>query len=337
MLSKHSSKRRRVDAADGPTRIADLPIEALSIVGSFLAAPSRALFAVSFGNDLTGENRSKIAGTEWRNLDFGEIEKNLAAKLSDNHIDAILRCINAVNKVQKLKLTNCINISGAGLASLRGSEVIEKIDLSLNGDHESAEISPVPAISCDIVVPILDSIIEDEGSSLMHIQFPKHWHERSTDSAFHQFLLRYKAVLEDPRYINCCMECDEEIEADAVNVDVHNFGYGVQMNICYSCFSQQRYCNDCEEEEMPFCFMCERVYCDGCSEINSCENCTETYCNSCIPNVECHNEMCDHGGEASFCKSCVIECMGCKRTYCGQCTSFINFEKQYCIRCWPGQ
>ena len=97
VLSKHSSKRRRVDA-DGPTRIADLPIEALSIVGSFLPAPSRALFAVSFDNDMTSENRSKIAGTEWRILDFGEIEKALAAKLSDNHIDAILRCINASTK-----------------------------------------------------------------------------------------------------------------------------------------------------------------------------------------------------------------------------------------------
>ena len=77
--------------------------------------------------------------------------------------------------------------------------MIEKIDLSLNGNHTCGATILKPAISCDFVLPILDSIIEDEGSSLMHIQFPKHWNERSTDSAFHQFLLRYKAMLEDPR------------------------------------------------------------------------------------------------------------------------------------------
>eukprot|EP00985_Skeletonema_marinoi_P006094 scaffold2645_cov96-Skeletonema_marinoi.AAC.1 len=64
-------------------------------------------------------------------LDFEDIEEDLAIKLSDGDISAVLTCIDAVNRLKTLKLTNCINIIGVGLEPLRGSSIIEQIDLSL--------------------------------------------------------------------------------------------------------------------------------------------------------------------------------------------------------------
>ena len=46
---------------------------------------------------------------------FGEVENELAVKLSDEDIERVLYCIDVANKLNKLRLTNCVNITGAGL------------------------------------------------------------------------------------------------------------------------------------------------------------------------------------------------------------------------------
>ena len=116
--------------------LSGLPIGALAHTASYLAVPSRALLAVALDSREEGSN-SAVAGKAVDTLDFGDIEKDLAAKLSDEDIRDVLVSTNAVNKLKKLRLANCTNITGAGLEPLRGSSVIEFIDLSLAGDHES--------------------------------------------------------------------------------------------------------------------------------------------------------------------------------------------------------
>lgn len=69
-----------------------------------------------------------------------------------------------------------------------------------------------PAISCDEVLPILDSIIERRACALKHFQFPKVCCEdRNAESNFHTFLTRYYGLLERRRvsYLNC--DCDTYI------------------------------------------------------------------------------------------------------------------------------
>jgi hypothetical protein len=82
-----SSKRRRITGMDDdaafsgdrrPLSIADLPVEALTHVADYLAAPSRALFDIAlFSRDPTAEGRRAITGTgdRWDILDFGDVEK----------------------------------------------------------------------------------------------------------------------------------------------------------------------------------------------------------------------------------------------------------------------
>jgi hypothetical protein len=157
----------------------DLPRGILAHAANFLAPPSRALFAVALDESSAAshnERSSAIAGNQWDVLDFGLIEKELASKLCDDHIEAVLLCIDAVNKLKRLKLTNCVNITGAGLEPLRGSAIIEQIDLSLVGEHQSPRFRTEPTIiSCDHALPILDSIIEREGFALKYLQFPHVW------------------------------------------------------------------------------------------------------------------------------------------------------------------
>lgn len=52
-------------------------------------------------------------------LDFGDIEKSLAKKLTDDDLRSALTCMNARDHVKTLKLSGCVNIAGCGLEPLR--------------------------------------------------------------------------------------------------------------------------------------------------------------------------------------------------------------------------
>jgi hypothetical protein len=150
------AKRRKISAKTRPqegiipvSSLLDLPVEPLSHVASFLAAPSQALFAVALKvpSPAVAAPSSIISHQCWDNLDFGEIELELAKRLCDHHISNILLSIDAVNEVKRLKLTNCINITGIGLKPLRGSVIIEHIDLSLTRSGQNSRIYENPAVS----------------------------------------------------------------------------------------------------------------------------------------------------------------------------------------------
>ena len=123
--------------------LSDLPIGALEHVSTYLMSLPRAMLAVAL-NYRDVERCSAIVGNQRDVLDFGDIEDEVAAKLTDKDIKGVLLSIDAINTVKALRLTNCINISGMGLEPLRGSTMIEKIDLSLVGDHKSPNLSPAP-------------------------------------------------------------------------------------------------------------------------------------------------------------------------------------------------
>ncbi|KAL7425610.1 hypothetical protein ACHAXM_000085 [Skeletonema potamos] len=239
--------------------------EPLSYVANFLATPSRALFAVALdesSDSLRNERSYAIAGNQWDVLDFGEIEKELTVKLTDDHIERVLQCIDAVNKVKRLKLTNCVNITGAGLDPLRGSTVIEQIDLSLVGEHQRPFLDPDPLILAAVVLPILDSIFEREGYSLKHLQFPHVW--RRVRSEFSAFLGR------------CNQKRELPLKGDDWFVVNNPQMVGTQNNTCCVCLNN--YCIDCMSDEVDdrymidFCGACHRNYCIECSAIELCES-----------------------------------------------------------------
>ena len=79
---------------------------------------------------------------QWRALDFVDIDKNLAC---------------------------CISIECSGLESLRGSTVMEQIDLRLVKHHENPRVEPEPLISEAAVLLIFGSIFDAYGCAMKHI------------------------------------------------------------------------------------------------------------------------------------------------------------------------
>ena len=352
-------KRRRLSAANnspqGIRRLTDLPTGILSHAASFLAAPSKALFAIALDeNSATtsspndNDRSSAIVGNECDTLDFGQIEKDLSVKLSDLDIERVLLCVDAVNKVNRLKLTNCTNITGTCLEPLRGSAVIEQIDLSLVGDTQQTDVD-LALISLGLVLPILDSIIEREGRVLKYLQFPSVWRkEPSADSEFHAFLLRYDEMRRNRETVTC-LECNAILPVNGaqwIKTDIEerrNHYYGIHLHTCYDCL--KNYCYDCEieddEEEfelglvMKECGTCQRDYCKGCAEMTYCGGCSKDICHYCYK-CKCVEDFCSE----DFCSECVKDrknvhkCEYCDKCYCLGCHDDEEVDIIYtCSRC----
>ena len=143
MASTAAANNKRRRTAPSPTadlHICDLPDALVVNVARYLSPPSRALFAASMSapssswQDVNWQrepsNTSSAIVSSLRedgdvkiSLDFEDIEKSLAKKLTDADIGALLMCTNAKDTLRILKLRACVNIAGNGLEPLRGSAV----------------------------------------------------------------------------------------------------------------------------------------------------------------------------------------------------------------------
>ena len=289
----------------------DLP---LKHVASYLPAVSRVLFDIALhGNVLSSinDNSRGVAGYP-PTLDFGEIEISLAKKLRDKDLKAILQRIDAVHNLKRLNLMNCFEITGVGLEPLRGSIVIEQIDVSILREYGAYTDLPRPQILVsDHVEPILDSIIAQEGCALKHLQFPK----MSKPSI--EFNNRYNEMLRLRNRRRDCFKCNR----------IHPYGgfsRGVQCNTCCGCLNH--FCGFCRNgKQMLYarlCHGCERYYCLDCATITHCDDCDKYFCTTC---------------EENFTDCCIPECA---RKFCSDCTSNStcdNCERSWCQRCSTGR
>jgi len=234
-----------------------------------------------------------------------------------------------------LKLTNCINIIGVGLEPLRGSTIIEQIDLSLVGDHQSPNISPKPPISRELVLPILVSIIEREGCSLRHVQFPSVWSEGGKSIQFEQFRMRYNEML-DNRGVGCA-KCNTNLPPG----DLSWMGErNLQNYTCYECLKHfcSRCINDDGEDMFGYCNTCEKMYCQDCEETKRCSCCDFEYCVDCRDFTDCS------GCDSVFCEECIAsgnehsKCYECEGRFCNEfCAKYEisthcdSCKKSFCI------
>jgi hypothetical protein len=281
-----NNKRQRTTTSTDSLHINDLPDGLLVGISNYLAKPSLALFAIAISSNTsrsTQTSKAIIASTNWNALDFSDIEKSLAAKLSDDDIDKVLKSIDAVNNLQILKLAGCVNITGSGLDVLRSSTVLEQIDLSLVGKHESPILDQEPLLSEDLVIPILDSVINGAGS-LKQLEFPKKWRNIEVESTqFVQFLERYNQYLTNQRY--CCSKCNEMCYSRVGNDwvyrgRIYKKTFGTQNYTCSGCLK-----HFCRRGECGggfwLCDTCEKRYCEECAQSAKCSQCYFYFCNKC--------------------------------------------------------
>ena len=349
------NKRRRTSSSTSPPEnIRDLAVEPLTHVASFLAAPSRAMFGIALSSKLshldgaevgppqtiwwinphalTEEDESsasvkKIAG-KYENLDFGEIEKSLAAKLTDDDMYNIILCLDRPdNRIKKFRLTNCINITGTGIERFYGSDTIEMIDLSILPDHINLR-KPKFTWSYNIrlsfpnVETILDSVIDNffSNCSLQYLHLPWYWRYHPKPEV-NGFIARYKRMWKDRHTV--CAKCTCRFEPQ-----VHHGGI-LQMNTCSIC--TKHYCFDCEDENgqqfISTCNRCDRVHCQACVSMENCACCRESFCKHHCGGSEVWKkdwgrdfEECS-GCDEKICGACAFErtCKQCRQTDCGWC------------------
>ncbi len=195
--SECNNKRRKTTTSPRFPGITGVPNEALAAVAEYLAAPSRALFALAMtapppppsptqqGSSrewkrTTATSRAILGDrANWTTLDFSNVDdEGLAGRLSDDDVSGLLTCIDSFDQLRTLKLTGCVGITGRGLDPLRGSTSLVQIDLNPERRRREGE-SSLPE-GC--VLPILESVIDAPGNTLKHVQLPRKFrHGRSQD------------------------------------------------------------------------------------------------------------------------------------------------------------
>ena len=270
-------------------------------------------------------------------------------RLNDIDLKAILICIDARNNVKSLILNMCANITGRGLEVLAGSNVIERIDLSLiSGDYNYNKYDMEKISLCEgIVLPLLHSIIEGGSSSLRHVQLPLKW-RNSRGPELDRFMEEYNDYLEN-MYLTCQHEwkeggiqkkCENEC---AMGMHLDGERYGIQTATCSKCVKHFCTETDCIDEEPSFdycgrcqkyhCYECNYVYdcnkcqkssCFECYEVHLCHECSKAFCYECRgvwSCSECYKSVCESCGPIAFCS-------GCQECFCEDCG-----DVTYCEMC----
>ncbi|KAL7535191.1 hypothetical protein ACHAWF_005085 [Thalassiosira exigua] len=272
-------------------------------------------------------------------FDVEDIDKCLASRLTDGDIGGLLVCLDAVHTLKKFKLNGCVDIVGHGLEPLRGSTVLEQLDLSLVPSDGAWGVSPVlvhvPSISDEAVVPLLGSLI----GTLKHLQLPKKW--RVGQSALlTQFLDDYNRELNN-REIGCSHKhygsppCGSTCAPADENPWIPQSGehYGIMPRTCYAC--NKSYCEEHEEDEiLGVCESCEKAFCSNCHKSAICDSCYKLTCWHCTRISTC--ALC----EMDLCADCcqVFWCDGCDEPICEECSPFFLCDHSgcnsgYCTSC----
>lgn len=270
----------------------DFPDTILQSIASYLTQTSCISFAIALTPHLFSHQPSEISIAilehhTWECIDFKDIQQIYGCYLTDADIRWMLLCIGAQNKTKSLKFTNCTGITGSGLEPIRESVVLERIDLSLVGDHENPAINPEPPISAVVVIPILESILNTEGNSLVHVQLPKKWREERS-GLLSNFVENMDRVL-NIRRIPCsgarCGICEGDDLYPLIEKHDQHPQYGINTITCYQCM--KHYCSGCFRNCLiDMCQCCEKVYCNDCNKVDWCDECNvnnnrTTSCRAC--------------------------------------------------------
>ncbi len=165
-----SSPHHKGQLVNRETTLVGLDDKMLRNVASFLPEPSQIMISMAVGREL------QVVLTRQHNeegciVDFGT-DNDLATIIRDGDLKQLLRHAENSVGVKALMLTDCIHITGEGLAPLDSSENIEQIDLRVIAESEDNHDEPVLEVdggidlSCGAIVPILRSIVDTPNSFL---------------------------------------------------------------------------------------------------------------------------------------------------------------------------
>ena len=267
------NKRRRtaspIDDDGSALSIYTLHRENLRAIADYLPQTSRALFAVALtsiseafvhGQQPNEASKAVIASANegWETLDFADVG-DLAARLNDNDVHALLFVIDAKNKLKKLWLTGCNNIVGHGLEPLRQSVVLEHISTPLPLDRMST------AVVTSILVDKRKCLIHccDQPASMVCFQCLKGSCQDCNND--------YEPILSCSHCNLTFCECHMGAECDSCNTFycqdcTGNDEVGSAKNLAKKCmYCNECWCTDCwtricTSDGGPHCPVCPRLH-----------------------------------------------------------------------------
>jgi len=299
----------------------------LTLVASYLPKISRVLLAIAlFGNNGHESTASKaiLSAPEqedeeyWETLDFEELERNLTMKLNDGHISTILKYIDAKNKLKSIKMTGCTSILGHGLAPIRTSTVIKRMDLvlvkptaedQLKDGTKYSDTKLVFKLNEQNILPILHDIISQPSCSLSYLQLPPNGDNGRASEAISDLARRFIRFKKKNQNVKCSSsKCRQSCE---------------NSNSCYRCLRE--FC------ELSCPYQSSWSYMEQEDNYDSCPCCNRRYCRRCAKSNMFSCTICEDDGtlgDKRCCEECSTLMKGKQRLECKR-----KKDKGICLRC----
>lgn len=211
----------------------------------------------------------------WEILDFVDVEKSLACRLTDNDLGAMLACIDAKSNLKRLSLTHCFNIVGHGLEPLRSSAVLERLDLGLVRRFEAPQLLNGALLSEGAVFPILHDIVH-AGTSFRRLSVPMNWCNNGIPT---EGLLQFLGT--NKRALNCNSLCCYFGFTGRLGSHLNSRKWNDELEENEACIT----CGSGDDAEFRSCAQCNKVMCTFCEGTPQCERCFVTSCKDCSASI----------------------------------------------------
>jgi hypothetical protein len=256
-----------------------------------------------------------VPKSRWREID---VSGNL--RITDEQLRVFLENIDPRGNTRVLSLAGCVNVKGMGLDPLRGSTVMEDIDLHVLGSlpllGESGKLFGPSGLSEDCVAGILQSMLPPLFSG-------------------RHFPLRRVAI--QPRSTTLSHTARDANYGPAIGgflLHHDSLRRSLPPSDPWNCDGPDP-CSLCCVAGAVFCDSCDGRFCDACAMPQDCPESAKRKCQWCSTIVACaacgRRRCASHGFEG---------CGGCEAIYCREChVDELDFSivrnEYYCQGCAP--
>ena len=311
----------------------------------------------------------------WERIDLSTLTYSRRPFLTDRSLHRLLEAVNAKEVTKVLSLKRCYTIQGYGLEPLRGSVVLEELDLRVKR-------GPEPDVAPDGTTGLDDGFVSNLLGTMMPIARPTTSNQRSATlsklftvrfnsqkkpptldgvatarrihDCFHshgqvkKFLEQFDGSLKDRLWIDRvpCGRCDaalvEKIPSEQLEAN------DASALRCFECKAVS-----CGQNGCPPTKRCQRCFDDlCCTGVEKCEKCLLVSCANCIETRACEGSCkrtlctdfdcglfdCGHC-EKNFCDDCkpMSYCDTCGEYYCPDCPVEVQecWCGYFCTKCVP--
>jgi len=262
----------------------------------------------------------------WEILDFIDIPTSLASRLTDEDLSAILICIDAKSNLKRLNLTHCFSIVGHGLKSLRGSLVLEKLNLGLVRQMEVPQLFIDAQLSEEVVYDILNGILEVEGNTFGRLQVPAAWCSEGENADRRENNGPSERLTQFFEVYNLAFMNKKNLCAYFGYADLQSLMQQlIEIKMEYKCVDDTERCIKCSNfADFDRCTHCSKIVCYACGDdVGNCngDGCNIVNCTDCM-DEEVHNFVswcsgynCEgRCGDCRFRECCngTLDCEACK-------------------------